>query len=127
MGSKQRRQADIADMMTVPETSARVRPGPYCSAISASSRRSCGAARRGVRAVDHDQFGSERAEPLDLLHVLDGVIGAESAQRRPLQQPIGSCLGDRSQVLTLRPGRSSPAATSSAPTSLRSNPVACES
>ena len=55
----------------------------------------------GVRAADHDQLGSERAEPLDLLHAPDGLAGVDSAQRRPVQQPIESCLGDRSQVLIL--------------------------
>jgi hypothetical protein len=55
----------------------------------------------GVRATDHDQLGSERAEPLDLLHALDGLAGVDRAQRRPVQQPIEGCLGDRPQVLIL--------------------------
>jgi hypothetical protein len=51
--------------------------------------------------VDHDQLSSERAEPLDLLHARDGLAGVESAQCRPVQQPMESCLGDVSQVLAL--------------------------
>jgi hypothetical protein len=55
----------------------------------------------GVRAADHDQLGGERAKALDLLHALDGVLGVDRAQRRPVQQPIQGCLGDCPQVLTL--------------------------
>jgi hypothetical protein len=55
----------------------------------------------GVRAADHDQLGGERAEPLDLLHPLDGLAGVPRTQRRPVQEPIQSRLGDRPQVLTL--------------------------
>src|SRR6516165_8035823 len=55
----------------------------------------------GVRAADHDQFGGERPEALDLLHTLDGLAGVNSTQRRPVQQPIESRLGDRSQIRTL--------------------------
>jgi hypothetical protein len=33
----------------------------------------------GVRAADYDQLGGERAEPLDLLHALDGLAGVDSA------------------------------------------------
>jgi hypothetical protein len=55
----------------------------------------------GVRAADHDQFGGERAEPLDLLHALFRLAGVNSAQRRPVQQSVESCLGDRSQVVAL--------------------------
>jgi hypothetical protein len=54
----------------------------------------------GVRAAEHDQFGSERAKSLDLLHALDGLAGVQSTQRRPVQNAVERCLGDRSQVLT---------------------------
>jgi hypothetical protein len=35
----------------------------------------------GVCAADHDQLGGERAEPLDLLDVLDRLAGLQGAQR----------------------------------------------
>jgi hypothetical protein len=38
--------------------------------------------------------------PLDLLHALDGVTGAERAQRHPVQQHLQGCPGDRSQAPT---------------------------
>ncbi len=60
---------------------------------------------RGVRAADHDQLGGERAQPLDLLHALDGLARVERAPRRAIQQPVERRLGDRSQVLTLRGGK----------------------
>jgi hypothetical protein len=73
---------------------------------SRSARRWTAAQRvGGVRATEYDQLGSERAEPLDLLHELDGLDRVESAQRRPVKQPVESCPGDRSQVLTLAAGQ----------------------
>jgi hypothetical protein len=68
-----------------------------CSSSSHGHRQRVG----GVRAADHDQLGSERAKPLNLLHALDSLIGVDSASRRPVQQPVLSCLGYRPQVLTL--------------------------
>jgi hypothetical protein len=64
-----------------------------------------GQAVGGVRAADHDQLGSERAEPLDLLHALDGLAGVEGAQRRAVQQPVERGRGDRPQILTLTAGK----------------------
>ena len=61
----------------------------------------------GVRAADHDQLGGERAEPLDLLHALDGLIGVKRAQRRAIQQPVERGLGDRPQILRSAPGKGS--------------------
>ena len=54
----------------------------------------------GVRAAEHDQFGSERAESLDLLHALDGMAGVHCAQRRPVQHAFERGLGDCAQILT---------------------------
>jgi len=57
-----------------------------------------------IRAADHDQLGSERAEPCHLLHALYGLIGVEGAQRRTVQDPVERGLGDRAQVFALAAG-----------------------
>ena len=87
-----------------------MRPGPYRSAIWASQPTFVAGHRvGGVRAAGHDQLGSERAKPLDLLHVLDGLAGVDSAQLRPIQQPIDSCLGARPPAGTHPYGPEDPA------------------
>jgi hypothetical protein len=77
------------------------RPGPYRSAISASRRRSWRAARRGHSRRGPPPVRQQTGRGLDLLHALDRLARVDSAHRRPVQQPIGSCLGDRPQVLAL--------------------------
>jgi hypothetical protein len=60
----------------------------------------------GVRAADHDQLGGERAEALDLLHALDGVLGVDRAQRAPSSSPSKAASATARRYSALRPGRS---------------------
>ena len=67
------------------ETSARVPHGAYPSAICGVPPASVVGQRVGgvTRHEVGDQFGSERAEPLDLLHALDGVAGSRARSAAP--------------------------------------------
>jgi hypothetical protein len=60
----------------------------------------------GVRAADHDQFGGEPAEPLDLLHAPDGLAGVHGTRRRTVQQPMRAASATARRHSLLRPGRS---------------------
>ncbi len=54
-----------------------------------------------ARRADYDQLGSERAEPLDLLHALDGLAGPIARSAAPSSSPSRAASATAPQVLTL--------------------------
>jgi len=58
-----------------------------------------------VGAADDHEFGGERPEALDLLHLRDGGLGVEVAQTAAVEEPVESGIGDRVQVLDFAAGQ----------------------
>ena len=66
----------------------------------------------GVRAADHDQFGGERAAPLDLLHPLDGLAGSKPRSAAPPSSLSRAASATARRYSLLRPGSSRSSRTS---------------
>lgn len=60
---------------------------------------------RGVRAADHDEFGGERPQSLDLLDAGDSIIGIHRPQGGAVENPIQGSVGDGMQVFGLASGK----------------------
>lgn len=56
---------------------------------------------RGIGAADHDEFGGERPQPLDVLDATDGGLGIHCAQCGSVENPLQCGLGDGVEVLGL--------------------------